>query len=162
MEVKLARLSAGPIEYVDSGGSGPVVVLCHGLLMDSSVWDEVMPHLAPSARVIAPTFPVGSHRLPMNEDADLSFQGQAALLREFLVAVGLEDVALVVSDLGYPILLAAERHPLISRLVLLPCELYDNIPPGLPGRVVSLAARAPGGIALAVLALRLPGAAACQ
>lgn len=158
MDTKQAQLSAGPIEYVDSGGSGPVVVLCHGLLMDSSVWDEVVGLLARSARVIAPTFPVGGHRQAMRQDADLSLNGQAAILGEFLTTVGLDRVTLVVSDLGYPILLAANQHPSIAQLVLLPCELYDNIPPGMPGRAVSLAARIPGGILLAVHSLLAPGA----
>jgi len=30
-------LSAGIIEYEDTGGSGPVVVLLHGLVMDGSL-----------------------------------------------------------------------------------------------------------------------------
>ena len=36
-------LSAGTIEYTDSGGDGPVLVLLHGLMMDASRWDGVMP-----------------------------------------------------------------------------------------------------------------------
>jgi hypothetical protein len=29
------ELSAGTIEYTDTGGAGPVIVLLHGLLMDA-------------------------------------------------------------------------------------------------------------------------------
>ena len=36
------ELSAGTIEYEDTGGLGPIVVLLHGLVMDSSVW-RVLP-----------------------------------------------------------------------------------------------------------------------
>jgi pimeloyl-ACP methyl ester carboxylesterase len=36
------ELSAGTIEYEDTGGDGPVVVLLHGLLMDASLWEGVM------------------------------------------------------------------------------------------------------------------------
>ena len=33
------ELSAGTIEYEDSGGDGPAIVLLGGLLMDASLWD---------------------------------------------------------------------------------------------------------------------------
>ncbi len=39
------ELPAGPIEYRDTGGNGPVVVLLHGLIMDGSVWDAVLAEL---------------------------------------------------------------------------------------------------------------------
>ena len=35
------ELSAGTIEYTDTSGGGPVIVLLHGLLMDATLWDEV-------------------------------------------------------------------------------------------------------------------------
>jgi pimeloyl-ACP methyl ester carboxylesterase len=35
-------LSAGTIEYEDTGGEGPPIVLLPGLLMDASLWDEVV------------------------------------------------------------------------------------------------------------------------
>ncbi len=159
MNIKQAHLPAGTIEYVDTEGVGPVVVLCHGLLMDHTVWAHVIPALASVARVIAPTLPVGSHRLPMDEDADLSLNGQATILGDFIEQLALEHMTLVVSDLGYPLVLAAKGHAAIDKLVILPCELYDNIPPGLPGKVVSRAAHLPGGLFMAVQTLLLPGAA---
>ena len=39
-------LSTGTIDYQDTGGDGPVIVLLHGLLMDSSLWDDVIGELA--------------------------------------------------------------------------------------------------------------------
>lgn len=36
------ELSVGIIEYEDTGGSGPVVVLLHGLVMDGSLWRHVV------------------------------------------------------------------------------------------------------------------------
>ena len=59
MGTQRVRLSAGTVEYQDSGGTGRAVVLCHGLLMDGSVWDTVMPHLDGDLRVIRPVLPVG-------------------------------------------------------------------------------------------------------
>jgi len=32
------ELTAGPIDYEDSGGDGPVLVFLGGVLMDGSVW----------------------------------------------------------------------------------------------------------------------------
>ena len=157
--LRQVQLHDGTIEYDDTGGSGQVVVLCHGLLMDHSVWDLVLPHLDEGLRVIRPVLPVGAHRLPMRPDADLSLRGQAARLGEVLDLLEVDSVVLVVSDTGFPLLLAAEGHPRVGALVVLPCEAFDNIPPGLPGKTVALAARVPGGVLAAAAALRLPFAA---
>lgn len=45
----------------------------------------------------------------------------------------------------------------MAALVLTQCEAFDNVPPGLPGAVVSAAAHLPGGLWLAALALAVPG-----
>jgi pimeloyl-ACP methyl ester carboxylesterase len=39
------ELSAGTIEYQDTGGDGPVVVLLHGLAMGGSLWRHVVGEL---------------------------------------------------------------------------------------------------------------------
>jgi pimeloyl-ACP methyl ester carboxylesterase len=36
------ELTAGPLDYEDSGGDGPVLVFLGGVLMDGSVWDPVV------------------------------------------------------------------------------------------------------------------------
>jgi pimeloyl-ACP methyl ester carboxylesterase len=71
----------------------------------------------------------------------------------------LSNAVLVVSDLGYPLLCAARNQEQLAGLVVLPCEAFDDIPPGLPGRVFALAGRVSGGFWLAAHALRLPGLA---
>ena len=35
-------LTAGTIDYEDTGGSGPVVLFVHGLLVDGSLWRKVV------------------------------------------------------------------------------------------------------------------------
>src|ERR1700746_3584626 len=40
------------INYADSGGDGPAVVLSHGFLMDASMFDAQVAALAPEYRVI--------------------------------------------------------------------------------------------------------------
>jgi pimeloyl-ACP methyl ester carboxylesterase len=39
------ELTAGTIEYEDTGGDGPVLVLLGGLVMDGSVWDPLVADL---------------------------------------------------------------------------------------------------------------------
>ena len=69
------ELSAGTIEYQDTGGDGPVLVLLHGLMMDASLWDEMIAGLSPGHRCVAPTLPLGAHRHAMDPGADLSLPG---------------------------------------------------------------------------------------
>jgi pimeloyl-ACP methyl ester carboxylesterase len=141
------ELSAGLIEYEDTAGDGPVLVLTHGLVMDSTLWRNVLQELGDDYRCVVPTLPLGAHRQPMREDADLSMTGIARILSEFLERLDLSDVTLVVSDWGGPLLLASNgTSSRIARLVLTSCEAFDNVPPGLPGHMVALAAKLPGGI----------------
>lgn len=128
------ELSAGVIEYTDTAGDGPVVVLCHGLLMDGTVWRKVVPELRERYRCILPTLPLGSHRHAMRPGADLSLRGVALLLGEFLDRLDLHDVTLVLNDWGGGQLLLSEgRDARIGRLVLAACEAFDNYPPGRGG-----------------------------
>lgn len=160
--MQTVELPAGPIEYDDSGpppGRGddaPVVVLLHGLLMDGTVWREVAPGLAREARVIAPTLPLGAHRLPMRDDADLSLRGMTRLVADFLDALDLHDATLVLNDWGGPILLVElGLDARVGRLVLCACEAFDNFPPGLPGRLaVLISTLGQVGVALAMPPLR--------
>jgi len=57
------ELSAGTIEYEDTGNSGPIVVLLHGLAVDGSVWRHVVRELRTDHRCVIPTMPLGSHRV---------------------------------------------------------------------------------------------------
>lgn len=69
------ELSAGTIEYQDTGPTGPVVVLLHRLAMDGSLWRRVLEDLRHDHRVAVQTLPLGGHRRPMRPDADLSPRG---------------------------------------------------------------------------------------
>ncbi|MGH9260451.1 MAG: alpha/beta fold hydrolase [Acidimicrobiales bacterium] len=149
------ELSAGIVEYQDTGGSGPVVVLLHGLAMDGSLWRHVVADLREGYRCVVPTLPLGAHRRPLHPDADLSLVGQARLLAELIRRLDLRDVTLVANDWGGPQVTAVEHPDLIDRLVLTPCEAFDNVPPGLPGKFAGLAGRMPGGLFLCAHTLRL-------
>ncbi|HWJ53692.1 MAG TPA: alpha/beta hydrolase [Propionibacteriaceae bacterium] len=148
-------LSAGLIHYLDAGGRGPTVVLLHGVLMNHTVWHGVITQLAPGFRCIAPTLPLGAHTQPMRPGADLSIDGIALLVAEFLERLELRDVTLIMNDWGGPQLLVDHgRIERISRLVLVACEAFDNFPPGTPGRRLARLAATPGGFGLQSLLLR--------
>ena len=149
------ELSAGIIEYEDTGGSGPVVVLLHGLVMDSSLWRHIVRELRDAHRCVVPTFPLGSHRRPMRADADLSSQGIAHIQAEFLEALDLRDVTLVGNDSGIFQITAGLYPERIARLVITPCEAFENFPPGLPGRTAEVVIKMPGGAFLLAQTLRL-------
>ena len=149
------ELSAGTIEYEEEG-SGPPVVLLHGPLMTPALWDSVLALLPTGFRYLRPQLPLGSHRLPMSAGADLSITGLARVVAEFLDALDLNDVTLVNTDWGGGLFLTAHgRDARVGRLVVLPCEAFDNFPPGLPGRMLALAVRVPGGLRLAARQLRV-------
>jgi pimeloyl-ACP methyl ester carboxylesterase len=139
------ELSAGPVEYVDTGGDGPVVVLLHGLLMDASLWDGVIDALAAEHRCIAPTLPLGAHRRAMPAGADLSLPAIARLVGEFLERLNVEDVTVVGNDTGGAVLqlMMADGEPRMSRAVLVSCDAFDNFPPGLTGRALVLTGKLP-------------------
>ena len=149
------ELTAGTIEYEDSGGDGPALVFQHGVAMGGSEWREVVRDLRADHRCIVPELPLGAHRHPMRPDADLSFEGLVNLVLEFLDALALRDVTLVGSDFGLSLMVAAENPERFARLVLVSCEAFDNCPPGLPGKNMMLMGRLPGGVGAMLQPLRL-------
>jgi pimeloyl-ACP methyl ester carboxylesterase len=153
--MRRVAVAAGEVEY-DEVGAGPPVVLLHGVLMDHTVWDRVLPLLPDGFRYVRPVLPLGAHRRAMKPGADLSLDGQVRIVADFLAALGLEDVTLVHSDWGGALFLTArglDRR--VARQVILPCEAFDNFPPGLPGKMIKIAVRMPGGLRLAARQLRV-------
>ncbi len=143
------ELSAGTIEYDDTGGTGPVVLLVHGLLMDGAQWRHVVKELRRNYRCVLPTLPMGAHRRPMRPDADLSLRGLGRILTEFMERLDLRDVTLCFNDwCGAQVMIADGGVGRVGRLVLVSCEAFENYPPGLPGRLAAISARVPGAIAL--------------
>lgn len=134
-------LSAGTLDYLDTGGDGPAVVLLHGLLMDSSLWDGPIADLSTDHRCIAPILPLGAHRHPIS--GDLSLSAIARLVEEFLDRLDLHDVTLVGNDTGGALvqLVLAGKPERVARAVLVSCEAFDNVPPGLTGKVLVLSGR---------------------
>jgi pimeloyl-ACP methyl ester carboxylesterase len=146
----VAELPQGRISYRAAGprsSSRPPVVFAHGLLTDSRLWEPVAGRLAAEGiRSYAPTLPLGSHRQPMNADADLTPAGVAGLLGNFIAALDLRDVTIVGNDTGGAICqlvlagqvgAAAQAGPAgragqegrIGAAVLTNCDAFDAFPP---------------------------------
>lgn len=150
-------VSAGTIEYREEGDpSGPPVVLLHGLLMNDAQWNLALPLLPSGFRYLLPVLPIGGHRIPMREDADLTMPGMVNIVGDFLDALDLSDVTLVVTDWGGPLFLTdIGRDKRVARMVICPSEAFDNFPPGFPGKVTWIASRTTGTVALAMRQLRI-------
>jgi pimeloyl-ACP methyl ester carboxylesterase len=139
-----ASLPQGRIRYREAG-SGEPIVLVHGLLTNGELWREVIPRLAADFRVIAPDWPLGSHEIPLAAGTELSPPGLARVIADFLAALELDRVTLVGNDTGGAICqLVAVHHPeRLARLVLTPCDAYENfLPPAF--KPLQALARIPG------------------
>jgi len=134
-------------------------VFVHGLLVDGTLWRKVTPLLEDRFRCVVPDWPLGSHRVPMKEGADLSPRGVSRLVIELLEALDLRDVTLVANDTGGAVtqLAVAELPERVGRLVLTPCDSFDNFLPPM-FRPLQLAAKVPGGLTAALQPLRLRAA----
>jgi len=155
--MKSVDVTAGTIEYREEGDtSGPPVVLLHGLLMNDAQWNLALPLLPSGFRYLLPVLPMGGHRIPMRDDADLTMPGMVNIVADFLDALDLADVTLVVTDWGGALFLTdVGRDKRVARLVICPSEAFDNFPPGFPGKVAWLASRNTLTVSLAMRQLKI-------
>ena len=130
-------------------GDGPPLVFVHGLLVDRRLWDGVIDRLADSHRCIVANWPMGSHRLAMNDDADLSPPGMARIIAMLMDELGLERATVVGNDTGGAVsqILAANHPERVERLVLTNCDTFEHFPP-FPFSLLTPVAKMPGGMAL--------------
>lgn len=145
------ELPAGTVEY-QTYGDGEPVVFVHGFAVDGRLWEPVAQRLAAHGfRCIVPTWPFGSHTVPMSPDADLTPPGAARLVLDFLAALDLEHVTIVGNDSGGAVtqLAVTTDASRIARLVLTNCDSFDNFPPGVFKLLGKLAAIPGAGFALA-------------
>ncbi len=151
------EVTAGVLEYREEGEpKGRPVVLLHGLLMNDAQWDLALPHLPQGFRYLLPVLPMGGHRIAMRDDADLTLPGMIGIVADFLDALNLTEVTLVVTDWGGPLFLTdLGRDQRVSRLVICPSEAFDNFPPGFPGKVAWLASRTTATVWLAMRQLKI-------
>ncbi|HST41985.1 MAG TPA: alpha/beta fold hydrolase [Conexibacter sp.] len=81
-----------------AGGSGPVLVLVHGITSTSRTWERVFPLLARNFTVIAPD--LLGHGQSAKPRGDYSLGAYASGVRDLLVALGHEHATFVGHSLG--------------------------------------------------------------
>ena len=92
------------------GGSGPPVVLLHGLSCTGAMWDGVVAALGSSRRIVVPELRGHGGSVPVV--GGLGLDQQADDVRSVLEALDLHDVVLVGHSAGgYAALAFARRHP---------------------------------------------------
>lgn len=138
---KYLQVENTQLHYLEAG-QGEVVLLIHGFPTSSYLWRDVMPKIAETHRVMAIDLPgYGKSDKPLDASYSLNFYSN--IISGFLAALQIDQINLVVHDLGGPIgLLWAVRHPeQVKRLGLLNTLVYSNFSWGVI--LFSLAIRLP-------------------
>ncbi len=101
-----------------SAGSGPAIVLVHGITSTSATWDQVMPYLATRFTVIAPD--LLGHGQSAKPRGDYSLGAYASGVRDLMVSLGHERATFVGHSLGGGVVmqLAYQFPERCERLVL--------------------------------------------
>jgi len=117
VEVKSETLHGRSVNFTEAG-SGPVLLLVHGMGGTFANWQEVIEPLARTHTVIAPDLP--GHGASAPGGGDYSVGALAAGLRDLLAALGHEHATLVGHSLGGGIAMqfAYQFPEMVERLVL--------------------------------------------
>jgi pimeloyl-ACP methyl ester carboxylesterase len=156
-QMKSIQLRGSTVRYYEQGAGEPIVFV-HGLLVSGDLWRNVVPLLSSQFRCIVPDWPLGSHQLPCEPDAELNPPGLAHMIADFLSALDLTNVTLVGNDTGGALcqLLVTTWPARIARLVLTNCDAYENfLPPTF--RPLQWVGKVPGLTFLVAQAMRLDG-----
>lgn len=154
-EPKTAPTHLGDIEYHDTGGDGPVLVFLHLALGAADHWDTIIPLLSDRYRCIAPTLPMGGHRLPADPNADRGAAGLARATADLLDHLDVDEVTLIGNDTGGALaqIVTADHGARVARLVLIAADMYDQFPPKMFAPLM-LAGRSTFGVAAIAQMLR--------
>jgi pimeloyl-ACP methyl ester carboxylesterase len=158
MEPSTVSLHGRPLSYVEAG-SGPLLLLVHGMAGTYESWQAVIEPLARRHTVIALDLP--GHGASAPAGGDYSLGSLAASLRDLLITLGHEHATIVGHSLGGGIAMqfAYQFPELTERLVLVSSGgLGREVSPvlraaALPGADLFIAATAgPGRVAGSALA----------
>ena len=97
LELQRVTLHGHDVSY-RAGGSGPVLLLVHGMAGSSATWRYVLPALTEHFTVIAPDLP--GHGDSAKPRGDYSLGAFANTLRDLLVCLGHDRATLVGQSLG--------------------------------------------------------------
>ena len=108
-ESNFVEVHGSKMHYVEEGTGDPVLFL-HGNPTSSYLWRNIIPHVSPHARCIAPDLiGMGKSAKP---DIPYRFHDHASYLDGFIEALGLENITLVLHDWGSGLgFHYAHRHP---------------------------------------------------
>lgn len=139
------------VRYVRAG-SGPVVVLLHGLASSIYTWKDVMPALARDHDVVALDLPGFGES---DQPPDLDPARYPAVVLGLMDRLGLGPAALVGNSLGgaVAVTIAATHPERVAALVLLDSAGF-NLDPGQRPWILRLAGYRPVGAALERLPVR--------
>ncbi len=140
-------LTSGTIHYEKSGpDDARPIVFVHGYAMGATLWRPLTDRLvAAGFSCLAPTWPLGAHTEPMIDGAELTMEGVAAMVGEFLDSLELEDVVLVGNDTGGAIaqIVATTTPERLGALVLTGCDAFEHFPPPILKPFIAAAKFAP-------------------
>jgi pimeloyl-ACP methyl ester carboxylesterase len=97
LDLRELTLHGHRVAYREAG-SGPVVVLIHGITSDSSTWRRVLPYLARRFTVLAPD--LAGHGGSAKPKGDYSLGAHASGVRDLLVARGHDRATFLGHSLG--------------------------------------------------------------
>lgn len=128
---EVMELGSRFVSYVD-WGSGPPVVLLHGIPTWSYLWSGIAPGLAESYRVLAPDL-LGYGFSDRRDRFDRSIARQAEALEAWMDRLGVVDATVVGHDVGGGVAqqLAVRFPRRVGRLCLMDSVCYDAWPKGL-------------------------------
>ena len=136
---------------VHDQGTGPVVVLLHGIPGSAASWTEVAARLASRHRVLVPDL-IGFGESSRSADiAELHAKGQAQALLQTLDALSIRKATIVSHDFGGPVALSlwAQAPDRFAQLGLVSTNAFRDTP--IPFPLVATTWPVVGGLARATL-----------
>lgn len=123
------QTASGRISYVEQG-DGPVALFVHGVLLNKHLWRHQLAQLGDIRRCIALDL-LAHGDTEIAPEQDVSVTANAAMLGQFLDALGIDTVDLVGNDSGGGIaqIFAATQPQRLRSLTLTNCDTHDNWPP---------------------------------
>ncbi|MCC6763381.1 MAG: alpha/beta hydrolase [Deltaproteobacteria bacterium] len=120
---------SGRISYVEHG-TGPVALFVHGVLMNGWLWRHQLAGLSDLRRCIAVDL-LAHGATAIDPSRDVSSTANAAMLVEFLDALGIDQADVVGNDSGggMALIMAANHGQRLRSLTLTDCDVHDNWPP---------------------------------
>jgi haloalkane dehalogenase len=136
------------MSYVEAGSRGPTALFLHGNPTSSYIWRNIIPHVAPNARCIAPDL-IGYGRSGKPE-IEYRFADHVRYLDAFIDALDLDEIVLVAQDWGTAIAFhfAARRPESVTGLAFMefiqPTPTWDEFHQKPQARDLFKAFRTPG------------------